>query len=175
MKPPQMKLGQVPRVHPASDYRPDIDGLRAVAVLAVLAFHLNLPWPKLFTPIAPGGFVGVDVFFVISGYLISNIIFREITQGSFSVARFYARRVKRIFPALYVIFAVCLAASVFIGFPSDAVRTASYILSSVFFVSNVVFYYSAGYFDQTAETNLVLHTWSLSVEEQFYVIFPMLA
>lgn len=148
-------------------YRSDIDGLRAVAVLPVVAFHLG------FLRIVPGGFVGVDVFFVISGFLITKIIYDEVSVGAYSVWDFYARRVKRIFPALYAVFAFIVIASLFFQFPSETEDIGKSILSSVFFVSNVLFFFSSGYFDQKMEFNPLLHTWSLSVEEQFYIVFPI--
>lgn len=152
------------------NYRPDIDGLRAVAVLAVVLHHLS-------SSLVPGGYVGVDVFFVISGFLITGIISREMQEGTFTFSRFYERRVRRIFPALFVVLAVTLVAGYFLLLPSDYAGTLRGALGTLFFVSNMVFWrdMAAGYFAATdAGLNPLLHTWSLAVEEQFYVFFPIL-
>ena len=146
-------------------YRADIDGLRAVAVLSVMAFHLDLAGFS-------GGFVGVDVFFVISGYLISAIVFAEISDGSYSVASFYERRIRRIFPALFAMlltFSIC--ALIFV-FPSEMVDYAKSLLAAAASVSNLYFWQHSGYFDAPT-SNPLLHTWSLAVEEQFYLAFPL--
>jgi peptidoglycan/LPS O-acetylase OafA/YrhL len=149
-------------------YRPDIDGLRAVAVLSVFAYHLKLPW-------FPGGFVGVDIFFVISGYLIASIIIKELRRGTFSISRFYARRVRRIVPALAVLLFVIAGIEFFTAFPTDLRKFAESALACVFSISNIFFLEHANYFDAAAGTQPLLHTWSLAVEEQFYVVFPALA
>lgn len=146
-------------------YRPDIDGLRAVAILSVLAFHLS-PWR------VSGGFVGVDVFFVISGYLISAIVFSEIASGRFSVLAFYERRVRRIFPALFV---MLIAVSAVIGFfllPNELVDYSKSVIAATTSSSNLYFWRHSGYFDSPTSKPL-LHTWSLAVEEQFYILFPI--
>lgn len=148
-------------------YRPDIDGLRAIAVLAVVFYHLDLG------PIR-GGFVGVDVFFVISGFLITAIIQREIHQGRFSYSNFYQRRIRRLFPALFVVLAATIAAGATILLPSDLVTLGRSTAATVFFASNVYFWRHSGYFDGAAELNPLLHTWSLAVEEQFYIGLPIL-
>jgi peptidoglycan/LPS O-acetylase OafA/YrhL len=148
-------------------YRSDIDGLRAIAVLSVIAFHYN------FGKWAPGGYVGVDIFFVISGFLITRIIFDGIGQRTYRIADFYERRVRRIFPALFVMFGGCLIASCVLGLQAEIADTGRSIAGSIFFVSNILFYFSSGYFDDGLVRNPVLHTWSLSVEEQFYVLFPI--
>ena len=151
-------------------YRPDIDGLRAIAVLAVVLHHLS-------APLLPGGYVGVDVFFVISGYLITSIISREMAEGRFSFASFYERRARRIFPALFAMLAATLVASYTLLLPSDMMSTLRAALGTVFFGSNIVFWreMKEGYFAATdLALNPLLHTWSLSVEEQFYVFFPVL-
>ena len=146
-------------------YRPDIDGLRAVAVLSVMAFHMELSHFS-------GGFVGVDVFFVISGYLISAIVFSEISAGTYSITSFYERRIRRIFPALFamlILFSVC---ALFYMFSSEMVNYAKSLLAASASVSNFYFWQHSGYFDAPT-LNPLLHTWSLAVEEQFYVLFPI--
>lgn len=149
-------------------YRPDIDGLRAIAVLSVIAFHAN---PRLM----PGGFAGVDVFFVISGYLITGLIFDALERGSFSYAEFYARRIKRIFPAYIAVAAASLLVSSYMLIPNDYIFYTTSLAASWAFLSNVFFsMLSWGYFGQRTEEFPLLHTWSLSVEEQFYFIFPVL-
>jgi peptidoglycan/LPS O-acetylase OafA/YrhL len=150
-----------------SNYRPDIDGLRALAVVPVCFFHAGLP-------IFPGGFVGVDVFFVISGYLMASMIGQALSDKNFSLIDFYERRIRRIFPALFVVLAfTCCAASFLI--PPKMFRDFGYTLvASVLFVSNIAFWQkSENYFDAPTELNPLLHIWSLSVEEQFYIILPL--
>lgn len=152
-----------------STYRPDIDGLRAIAVMAVVINHLS---PELL----PGGYVGVDVFFVISGYLITRIILTEVQRGDFTIAGFYERRVRRIIPALFVMLATVAVVGWFILLPSDYLATFKALGSTVFFASNIFFWRDAdrGYFAATdASLNPLLHTWSLGVEEQFYLAFPI--
>nr|WP_272941940.1 acyltransferase family protein [Oceanicola sp. S124] len=146
--------------------RTDIQGLRALAVGSVVLFHT-------FPHALPGGFVGVDIFFVISGFLITGILYRDMSLGRFSFADFYRKRVRRIFPALMVVLLATLAVGVVLLSPAGLVEVAQNTLSSVFFVSNVNFYFSSGYFDQAATLRPLLHTWSLSVEEQFYIVFPL--
>ena len=148
-------------------YRPEIDGLRAVAVGTVVLFHAHL---GLF----PGGFVGVDVFFVISGYLITSIIARELDTGTFSILSFYERRIRRIFPALLVVVAACLAVAAWRMTPRHYNSLAESALAAIGFHSNIYFADKAGYFMPAAETLPLLHTWSLGVEEQFYVVAPLL-
>ena len=149
------------------NYRPDIDGLRGIAILLVITFHY-------FPNVINGGFVGVDVFFVISGYLISSIIIGDITRGSFSFVGFYRRRILRIFPAL----AVVLAASGLIGLvlllPDDYAGLGKHIAGGAGFVSNIVLWNESGYFDVGAGIKPLLNLWSLGVEEQFYLIHPLL-
>ncbi|MGY4357706.1 peptidoglycan/LPS O-acetylase OafA/YrhL [Bradyrhizobium sp. i1.3.6] len=153
----------------AQSYRPDIDGLRAVAVLLVVIFHAfpNEAW-------LPGGFVGVDVFFVISGYLISKILFSEIEQHRFSLAGFYGRRIRRIFPAL----AVCLTAVLVYGFvvlmPSQLAQLGKQVFFGASFLSNIALWSESGYFDGAATSKPLLHLWSLGIEEQFYILWPPL-
>jgi peptidoglycan/LPS O-acetylase OafA/YrhL len=146
-------------------YRPDIDGLRAVAVLPVVFYHYSVP------PFS-GGFVGVDVFFVISGYLITGLIWNEIRAGSFSLLDFYERRVRRIFPALFAMLAVTTLASAFLLFPHTLLRFAISLLATAGFVSNFHFWGEAGYWAADSVDKPLLHTWSLAVEEQFYLLFP---
>lgn len=147
-------------------YRSDIDGLRAVAVLAVLFFHVDLPFFS-------GGFVGVDVFFVISGFLITNIILKDIQQGGFSVARFYERRIRRIFPALFPVIAFVLLIGYLIYYPSAFKDLGMSVNTTVLFSSNIFFWMQTGYFDAPVMLKPLLHTWSLAVEEQFYIFFPL--
>lgn len=147
-------------------HRKDIDGLRAIAVLVVVFFHAKIP---LFS----GGFVGVDVFFVISGFLISGLIAHEVEQGRFSFIEFYHRRVRRIVPALLVVYAACIVAAAALMLPSDIVDFGKSLRSSALFVSNYFFYESTGYFDGPADLKPLLHTWSLSIEEQFYLAWPV--
>lgn len=150
-------------------YRPDIDGLRAVAVVAVVINHLA---PTLL----PGGYVGVDIFFVISGYLITSIILSEMATGGLNTKRFYERRVRRIIPALFVMLLAVVIAGYFVLLPSDYLSTLKALASTVFFGSNIFFWREAaeGYFAATdASLNPLLHTWSLGVEEQFYMAFPV--
>lgn len=154
---------------PASSptYRPDIDGMRAVAVLSVLFFHAGL------TPFS-GGFVGVDVFFVISGFLITGIVQGEITKGSFTVAGFYERRIRRIFPALLFTIALTVAGAVVLFSATELERLFESLAWLAIFASNIYFMNNSGYFDAAAEENAILQTWSLAIEEQFYVVFPLL-
>ena len=148
------------------NYRAEIDGLRALAVLPVVFFHAGFD-------IFGGGFVGVDVFFVISGYLITTIIFREKEAGTFSLIIFYERRVRRVLPALFFVILVSLSFC-WLFFSSKDMRSFSQGLVAVtLFASNLLFYIRAGYFDVASELNPLLHTWSLAVEEQYYLLFPL--
>jgi peptidoglycan/LPS O-acetylase OafA/YrhL len=147
------------------DYRPDIDGLRAIAVLSVLAFHTGVLHMG-------GGFIGVDVFFVISGYLISSIVFAEIAQSRFSIVAFYERRIRRIFPALLALFFVLtIFAAVFL-LPGELDDYGKSLIAATLSFSNFYFWQQSGYFD-LHNSSLLLHTWSLAVEEQFYILFPI--
>jgi peptidoglycan/LPS O-acetylase OafA/YrhL len=150
--------------HPT--YRPDIDGLRAIAVLSVVAFHAFPEWMK-------GGFIGVDVFFVISGYLISTIVFQNLERGTFSFAEFYERRVKRIFPALVLVLATCWVFGWFALLGGEYMQLGTHIAAGAGFVANLVLWNEAGYFDNAADTKPLLHLWSLGVEEQFYIVWPV--
>lgn len=147
-------------------YRPDIDGLRAVAVTLVLLFHAELGMT--------GGFVGVDVFFVISGYLITRLILRDLDQGSFSLADFWTRRIRRIAPAALLVTLVSLVVGGFLMSPTDYEELGRSAIAQPLMVSNVFFWKKTGYFDGPADLKPLLHTWSLAVEEQFYIFFPLL-
>lgn len=150
-----------------SDYRPDIDGLRAVAVGSVLLFHA-------FPSLLPGGFIGVDVFFVISGFLISTILFNSLEQGRFNLADFYGRRVRRIFPALILVLVFCYAFGWFVLLADEYKQLGSTIAAGAGFSANFLLWAQTGYFDNAAETKPLLHLWSLGIEEQFYVFWPLL-
>lgn len=147
------------------EYRPDVDGLRTIAVLPVVLFHFGVS-------VFSGGFVGVDVFFVISGYLITRLILHEIDEGTFSFARFYERRARRLFPAMFVTVVVSLVAGQFLLFSEYLTQAAGSAIFAVTSLSNVFFWTQSGYFDTDALTKPLLHTWSLSVEEQFYLVWP---
>jgi peptidoglycan/LPS O-acetylase OafA/YrhL len=160
--------GEILLSNPASslNYRPDIDGLRAVAVLLVIAYHVVAL--KIW-----GGFIGVDVFFVISGFLISSVILREIEEGQFSLLVFYERRIRRIFPALMVmLFVTAIFSSVYL-LPSELIDFAKSLVAAVFSASNVYFLEKSDYFATPNASTPLLHTWSLAVEEQFYILFPL--
>jgi peptidoglycan/LPS O-acetylase OafA/YrhL len=129
-------------------YRADIDGLRAIAVLSVIAFHFDIYVPHFWVSVAPGGFIGVDVFFVVSGYLITQLLYESIECGHYSTANFYNRRIRRIFPALFVVFAFCIAAAFAMKFPSELETLGEAVVASICFVSNIVFYDSGAYFGQ---------------------------
>jgi peptidoglycan/LPS O-acetylase OafA/YrhL len=148
-------------------YREDIDWLRAIAVLAVVAFHFE-------TPGVFGGFVGVDIFFVISGYLITGIIESELKSGAFSFARFYERRVRRLLPALYAMVALTAIPSFHYLLTSERAEFFRSVAAVVTFTSNFFFWLQTGYFDHAAVEKPLLHTWSLAVEEQFYLALPLM-
>ena len=148
------------------NYRPEIDGLRAVAVLSVILYHAEF---ELFG----GGFVGVDVFFVISGYLITSIIVNELQEDKFSLVNFYERRIRRIFPALFVVMLSCMVFAWLWFLPNDFKDYAQSQVAVSMFVSNLLFWRQSGYFDTANELKPLLHTWSLAVEEQFYLFFPV--
>lgn len=160
-----MTVPHVPLSHPK--YRPDIDGLRAIAVVSVVAFHAFPSW-------IGGGFIGVDIFFVISGYLISSIIFESLDKKAFSFSEFYARRIRRIFPALLLVLIACLAFGWVTLWADEYKQLGKHVMGGVGFVSNFVLWGEAGYFDNSAETKVLLHLWSLGIEEQFYIVWPVL-
>jgi peptidoglycan/LPS O-acetylase OafA/YrhL len=149
------------------NYRPDIDGLRAVAVLSVVIYHA-------FPFALPGGFAGVDIFFVISGYLISGILFKSLAEGRFSFVEFYARRIRRIFPALIVMLILIIAAGYYYLLSDEFEQIGKHIAASCVFIQNITFLNESGYFDSASELKPLLHLWSLAVEEQFYICFPPL-
>lgn len=147
-------------------FRKDINGLRAFAVIAVVLFHFNASW-------MPGGFAGVDVFFVISGFLMTGIIFRGIEQDDFSILKFYIARANRIIPAMALLCLVLFAVGWFYLTPIEYRALGKHAASSVSFISNFVYFTEAGYFDAASHEKWLLHTWSLSVEWQFYIIYPL--
>ena len=148
------------------DYRPAIDGQRALAVISVFIFHLNHNW-------LPGGFVGVDVFFVISGYLITSIIIKDCQKGSFSLKTFYQRRIARIFPAFFTVALTTLGMAAFIYSPQDLASAGATFVAAALSVANVKFLSQGNYFELSPDAQPFQHYWSLSVEEQFYIFFPL--
>ena len=147
-------------------YRPEIDGLRAVAVLPVILFHAGLEQVS-------GGYVGVDVFFVISGFLITGILAREMQSGTFSLVGFYERRARRILPALFAMLTVSAVVAVLILLPYELAQFGRGLVAVLLFGSNILFWRESGYFAPASEENPLLHTWSLAVEEQYYILFPL--
>ena len=150
-----------------TNYRPDIDGLRAFSVFFVIGYHA---FPEIFK----AGFIGVDIFFVISGYLISSILIRNLKNNSFSFLDFYIRRIRRIFPALILVLVVCFAFGWFSLFPIEFKQLGKHIAGSAGFISNFILWNESGYFDNAANTKPMLHIWSLGIEEQFYFIWPLI-
>lgn len=153
--------------HRTEGYRPDIDGLRALAVAAVVVYHA-------FPTALRGGFVGVDVFFVISGFLISSIIFDRLSAGTFTIGDFYVRRIRRILPALLVVVLLVLGFGYFVLIEDEYAQLGKHVASAMLFISNITLYRESGYFDLSGDTKPLLHLWSLGVEEQFYLIWPLL-
>ena len=152
---------------PTTQYRPDVDGVRAIAVMLVLHFHA-------FPEAIPGGFIGVDVFFVISGFLITGIIARELEQKRFSLSHFYVRRIRRIFPALIVMLGAVLLLGWFWMLPADYARLGGDVFASAAFSANIALLLQSGYFDVESAKKPLLHLWSLGIEEQFYLFWPLL-
>ncbi len=148
-------------------YRADIDGLRAIAVLSVIGYHA-------FPAKIAGGFVGVDIFFVISGYLISTIVFSNLERDSFSIVDFYNRRIRRIFPALITVIAASWVFGWFALFADEYAQLGKHIAAGASFLSNFTLYSESGYFDSAADTKPLLHLWSLAIEEQFYIFWPLM-
>jgi len=148
-------------------YRREIDGLRALAVLSVILFHAGFE-------VLAGGFVGVDIFFVISGYLIATIIVTDLEDKKFSLLNFYERRARRILPALFLVMLVSIPFAWLWLIPSDLKDFSKSLIAVPLFVSNILFWRESGYFDAAAEFKPLLHTWSLAVEEQYYLVFPLL-
>lgn len=151
--------------HPS--YRADIDGLRAIAVLSVVGYHA---FPDLIT----GGFIGVDIFFVISGFLISTIIYGSLERDAFSFTQFYANRIRRIFPALILVLATCFIFGWLALFPDEYKQLGKHMAGGAGFVSNIMLYLESGYFDSSVESKPLLHLWSLGIEEQFYILWPLI-
>jgi peptidoglycan/LPS O-acetylase OafA/YrhL len=151
--------------HQNQRYRPDVDGLRAVAILSVIAFHA-------FPNLVQGGFVGVDVFFVISGFLITSVIVNSLEAGNFSFLVFYQHRIRRIFPALGLVLASCAVAGWYLLPEGAYAELGKHIAGGAGFVANLVLWKEAGYFDSASDTKPLLHLWSLGIEEQFYFVWP---
>jgi peptidoglycan/LPS O-acetylase OafA/YrhL len=158
-------------MNPSLKYRADIDGLRAIAVLGVIIYHA-------FPHALPGGFIGVDIFFVISGYLISGILYKGHREGDFRPSifflEFYARRIRRLFPALITLLVLCLGYGSVVLLPSEYKQLGKHVAAGTLFIQNLVFWQESGYFDTAANLKPLLHLWSLAVEEQFYIFFPPL-
>jgi peptidoglycan/LPS O-acetylase OafA/YrhL len=164
-KPTAMSSSENVRQHPT--YRPDIDGLRAVAIILVLIFHA-------FPTVLPGGFVGVDIFFVISGFLISSLILKGLQRKTFRFSTFYANRIKRIFPALLLVVSVNCLFGWFVLYPGEYAQLGKHMLGGVSYVENLVLWREAGYFDTKSYLKPLMHLWSLGIEEQFYLTYPLL-
>jgi peptidoglycan/LPS O-acetylase OafA/YrhL len=160
------KYGRLGPALRTATYRPDIDVLRCLAILAVLFYHFKI---KPFS----GGFVGVDIFFVISGYLITGIISNEMLEGIFSFSSFYNRRARRLVPALFTTILLTFVVSYFVFFPADFIRQSRATVFSLLGASNLLFWTESGYFDVDSVVKPLLHTWSLSVEFQFYAVWPV--
>ena len=155
--------------HP--NYRSDIDGLRGIAILLVVFFHISQGW-KSMENIFHAGFIGVDIFFVISGFLISTIIFRSLENNTFSFVEFYSSRIRRLFPALIIVLLSALIFGYFFLFAEDFEYLAKHIVGSALYINNFLLWNESGYFDSAADLKPLLHLWSLSVEEQFYIFWP---
>ena len=153
-------------------YRPEIDGLRAISVVAVVIFHAEFFWRG--KQILPGGYLGVDVFFVISGYLITSILLDELAGGRVDFWRFYMRRIRRILPALNVVIGISTLAAIWLLPPDSLKEFSRNGLAALSFVANIYLWLTQDYFSEAAGLSSLLHLWSLSVEEQFYVAYPLL-
>ncbi len=148
------------------DYRPDIDGLRAFAVLSVLFYHIS---PRSLG----GGFIGVDIFFVISGFLISSIIYNSLENNSFSFVDFYVKRIRRIFPALLFCLVICTLAGYILLTSEEYKQLGWHIFGGGTYISNFILWFESGYFDKSVMYKPLLHLWSLAIEEQFYLLWPL--
>ena len=146
-------------------YRKEIDGLRAIAVITVILYHAGI------TSFS-GGYVGVDIFFVISGFLIFRLILDELSSGVFSFSNFYQRRIKRILPALFLVIFISIIPAYLILIPEDFAEFSRSIIATSLFVPNILFWRETGYFNSDVDLKPLIHTWSLGVEEQFYIFFP---
>ncbi|WP_165356446.1 acyltransferase family protein [Sphingosinicella sp. BN140058] len=167
---PAAAIEREPRAAPSATahaYRADIDGLRTLAVLPVVFNHIGMRG-------FGGGYVGVDIFFVISGYLITGILVRDLALGRYSIADFYRRRVLRIFPALFLVLGVTTAIACMAMLPNELIRYAHSLMATTLFGSNILFFSESGYFDAESHVKPLLHTWSLAIEEQFYILWPLL-
>jgi hypothetical protein len=162
-----MQLPEKSQMSSVFEYRPHIDGLRAIAIISVLIFHFD-------KHLLQGGFIGVDVFFVISGYLITSIIISDCENGKFSFAHFYQRRISRIFPVFFLVSIFTLTTAYFLYTPQDFASTGAVAISAVLSVANLKFMLQGNYFQISPDAQPLLHFWSLSVEEQFYLIFPLI-
>jgi peptidoglycan/LPS O-acetylase OafA/YrhL len=171
LTPPAQKPRPHERPHPAqavaSGYRTDIDGLRAVAVLPVVGFHAGIHFLR-------GGFIGVDVFFVISGFLITQLLYKDICAERFSIIHFYERRIRRIFPALFAVLLSVYVVGIIYCLPAEIVDLSKSLAAAALSVSNIYFWLTSGYFDGQSSAKPLLHTWSLAVEEQYYLVWPVL-
>ena len=152
---------------PALKYRADVDGMRAIAVMLVLVFHFSL-----FTG-ARAGFLGVDVFFVISGFLITTILKRQLDAGNFSLGAFYVNRIRRLAPALFAVLLMVSCAGVWWLFPNELIELSKQIAVSQLYIANIYYWRNINYFGLGVHDIFLLHTWSLAVEEQFYLLYPM--
>ena len=157
----------IPSVKHSLDYNPSIDGLRGIAISLVLMFHI---WPNYFS----FGYVGVDLFFVLSGYLISKIIYTKLEKDNFSLKEFYRNRIRRIFPSLIIVLFSCLTFGYLFLFPNELENLAKHIKSSAFFYENFRLINEVGYWDEAAILKPLLHFWSLAIEEQFYIFWPLI-
>jgi peptidoglycan/LPS O-acetylase OafA/YrhL len=162
---PQPFTNRMPTIN--KQFYPEVQGLRALSIIAVILFHFGIDT-------LPGGYIGVDVFFVISGFVITTMIRYEIERGSFSLVRFYKNRVVRLLPNLFLMLIATVCISYFVLQPYDFFQYAKSLQFSAVYLTNMVFARQQGYFDMSRDDKPLLHTWSLSIEEQFYLIFPLL-